>query len=48
MMAAYEFPYLGSLIVESGRMHVEVDKRIANAVADHCSLQSPPGAPHPL
>ena len=26
-----EFPYLGSLIVESGRTHVEVDKRIANA-----------------
>ena len=28
-----EFAYLGSLIVESGRMHVEVDKRIANASA---------------
>ena len=26
-----EFPYLGSLIVESGRMYVDVDKRIENA-----------------
>ena len=26
-----EFPYLGSLIAEDGRSHVEVDKRIANA-----------------
>ena len=26
-----EFPYLGSQIAESGRSHMEVDKRIANA-----------------
>ena len=26
-----EFPYLGSLIAENGRSHVEVDKRIASA-----------------
>ena len=26
-----EFPYLGSLMAESGRSHMEVDKRIANA-----------------
>ena len=26
-----EFPYLGSLIADSGRLDVEVEKRIANA-----------------
>ena len=26
-----EFPYLGSVVAQDGRSHIEVDKRIANA-----------------
>ena len=34
-----EFPYLGSLMAESGRSHMEVDKRIANASKDFGALR---------
>ena len=37
----HEFPYLGSLIAESGRAHEEVDRRIASASRAFGALQQP-------
>ena len=34
-----EFPYLGSLVVEDGRSHQEVDKRIANTSRAYGALR---------
>ena len=36
-----EFPYLGSLIAESGRAHEEVDRRIASASRAFGALRQP-------
>ena len=36
-----EFPYLGSLIAESGRAHEEVDRRIASACRAFGALRQP-------